>query len=65
MKMEVHGNTVRVSDVQELAALNANQFRDWVRDAMKNGQQNIEVDLSQTTLLLRVGCTDCAAQSSV
>ena len=53
MKMEVLGDTVRISDVKELGSANANAFRDWVRSSLENGQRNIELDLSQELAELR------------
>ncbi|HVV73118.1 MAG TPA: STAS domain-containing protein [Verrucomicrobiae bacterium] len=51
MKLDFLGCTLRVSSVKQLAAVNANEFRDWVRESMVDGQKDIEVDLSQTTFL--------------
>lgn len=51
MKMEIEGDTLRVSAVKELGATNAIAFRNWVRDAMSLRQRNIEVDLSEATLI--------------
>jgi anti-sigma B factor antagonist len=51
MKMEVNNDTVRVSGITELGAANSGAFRDWVRSSIRNGQRNIEVDLSQTTFI--------------
>lgn len=49
--MEVHGDTLRVSDVKELGSANANAFRDWVRSGFTNGQRNIDLDMSQATFI--------------
>ena len=51
MKMEVLGDTLRISDVKELGSANANVFRDWVRSSLANGQRNIELDMSQATFI--------------
>ncbi len=51
MKLDVEGDTLRVSAVRQLGAANANAFRDWVRAAMTNGEKNVDIDLSQTTFL--------------
>ena len=51
MKQENLGSTLRISAVKELAAVNANQFREWVRQSFVDGQKDIEMDLSQTTFI--------------
>jgi|SRR5438105_1425068 len=51
MKIQTEGDTLRISDVQELAASNSNAFRDQARSALTNGQKNIEIDLSHTTFV--------------
>ena len=51
MKMDVCKDTVRVSEIKELGAANANAFRDWVRSSIQNGQKNIEIDLSETNFI--------------
>ncbi len=51
MKMEILGDTLRVSSVMQLGEANANAFRDWVRAAWPDGPRNIEVDLSQTAFI--------------
>jgi len=51
MKLEIQGNTLKVHGVKELGAANSNAFRDWVRAAMPEGQNNIEIDLSQTSFI--------------
>ena len=48
MKIQMRGDTLEISEVKELGAANANLFRDNARKAMTNGQQNIDIDLSQT-----------------
>ena len=51
MKMEMHGDVLRVSSISQLGETNAKAFREWVRDALNQGHRNIEVDLSQTTFV--------------
>jgi anti-sigma B factor antagonist len=51
MKMHIHGDTLRISDVKELGAASSNVFRDQARSALKDGQKNIEIDLSQTAFI--------------
>jgi len=51
MKIELLGNTLRISAVKQLGAVNANEFRDWVRKSLPDHTQNIDIDLSQTTYL--------------
>jgi anti-sigma B factor antagonist len=51
MKLELRGDAARITAVRQLAAANANAFRDWIRAELTDGQHNIEVDLSETTFL--------------
>ena len=51
MKMEIVEDTLRISAVRQLGAANANAFRDWVREALVDGQKHIEIDLSQTAFI--------------
>jgi anti-sigma B factor antagonist len=51
MKMQIQGDTLRISEVKELDVVHSNDFRDQARAAMTADQKNIEVDLSQTMLL--------------
>lgn len=51
MKLELEGETLKVTAVRQLAAANANAFRDWVRDNLLDGHRNIDIDLSSTTFL--------------
>jgi anti-sigma B factor antagonist len=51
MKIEIDGDTVQISQVEELGAAYANHFRDEVRSVLTNGQRNVEVDLSATTFI--------------
>ncbi len=48
MNIEVIGDTLRVSDLQELGADNSKDFRQEVQAALKDGPKHIEVDLSDT-----------------
>jgi anti-sigma B factor antagonist len=48
MKIEHDGNTLRVSEIAELNAINASQFRDEVRAAMPTSPDSIEIDLTET-----------------
>ena len=51
MKLEKLGDTLRVSAIKQLGAVNATEFRDWVRQSLADDLRNIEIDLSQTTYL--------------
>jgi|SRR5579859_6786704 len=51
MKIELLGTTMRVSAVEQLGAINANEFRNWVRKALADETRNIEIDLSHMTYL--------------
>ena len=51
MRSQVVGDTLRILGVTQLAAANANAFRDWVREAFAETQKNIEIDLSETAFL--------------
>lgn len=51
MKIEMLGNTIRISAVKQLGVANANRFHDWVRKALADDTRNIEIDLSQMTYL--------------
>ncbi len=51
MKLEINGDTLRVSAVKQLGTANANAFRDWVRESLDAPYRTIEVDLSQTSFL--------------
>jgi anti-sigma B factor antagonist len=48
MKVQVRGNTLVIAGIKELGAANSQTFRDQVRAALTDDQQNIEIDLSQT-----------------
>ena len=51
MKIQVLGETIRISDVKELGTANSNDFRDQARAALTPAQKNIDIDLSETLLL--------------
>src|SRR5204862_5391170 len=51
MKMEIRGEILRISEVKELGAANANTFRDAAREAMGQEQSTVEIDLSRTTFI--------------
>src|SRR5260221_633471 len=51
MKMQILGETLRISDFKELGAANSNEFRDQARAALTPATKHIEIDLSQTMFL--------------
>ncbi|EEF62630.1 anti-sigma-factor antagonist [Pedosphaera parvula Ellin514] len=51
MKMQIQGETLRITDIKELGAANSNDFRDKARAALTEAQRNIDIDLSQTMFL--------------
>ncbi len=51
MKVDAQGDTLRVSQIKDLGATGAPAFRDGVRSALTEGQRNIDIDLSETTVL--------------
>jgi len=51
MKILQQGETVNVSDVQQLAAGNAADFQSLIRAAMPRRPNRIDIDLSQTEFL--------------
>jgi anti-sigma B factor antagonist len=51
MKIEVHGETLRISGVKELGTANSTELRDQARAALTPAQKNMEIDLSETVLL--------------
>ncbi len=51
MKIEVDGDTLRVSEIRELGAADSDRFREQVRAALADGQKNIDIDLGQTTFV--------------
>lgn len=48
MKIENTGQTLRISELPELTAVNSNQFREEVRASLPPALETIEIDLSQT-----------------
>ena len=51
MKVQTNGDTLSITGIKELAAANANSFRDQARAAMTDAMKVIEIDLSQTMFL--------------
>ena len=51
MKVQIQGDTLTITGIKELAAANAQTFRDQVRAALRDEQKNIEIDLSQTMFI--------------
>jgi anti-sigma B factor antagonist len=51
MKMQIQGDTLRITEVKELDVASSNDFHDQARTALTAAQRNIEIDLSQTMLL--------------
>ena len=51
MKVLIDGETVRIAELNELTATNANSVRDHARAAFGHGQRHIEVDLSEASLV--------------
>jgi anti-sigma B factor antagonist len=51
MKMQIQGDTLRISEVNELDVANSNELRNQACAALTEAQKNIEIDLSQTMLL--------------
>lgn len=51
MKLQVHGDTLRISEIKELGADNSDALRDRARAALSDAQRNIEIDLSHTTFV--------------
>ncbi len=51
MKMQIQGETLRVSEVMDLGTACSNQFRDETCAALVETLKNIEIDLSQTTFV--------------
>ncbi len=51
MKIQIEAETLRISEIDELGAADANQFRDEVRAALVNGLKDIEIDLGQTDFI--------------
>lgn len=51
MKVQNNGEIICISGIKELAAANANAFRDQVRASMTDTHKFIEIDLSETMFL--------------
>ena len=51
MNIEDKGDTLKISDIGELAASNAAQVREDARGALKEGHKNLDIDLSTTRFL--------------
>jgi anti-sigma B factor antagonist len=51
MKVQNNGETICIAGIKELAAANANAFRDQTRAAMTDTHKFIEIDLSETMFL--------------
>lgn len=51
MKVQTQGETVSITDLQELGSANANLFREQARAAMNDTYRCIDVDLSETTFV--------------
>ena len=51
MKMEAHGDTLRISGLTELDATNSTDVCGRIRAALHSSQKHIEIDLSQTAYL--------------
>jgi anti-anti-sigma factor len=51
MKFVVHGDTLNVSEIRELATATANSFQSELSAALPAGVKHIDLDLSQTTFV--------------
>lgn len=51
MKFIVHGDTLNVSEIRELATATANSFQSELSAALPPGVKHIDLDLSQTTFV--------------
>jgi len=51
MKLEAHGDTLRVSGLKELDATNSTEVCASIRAGLNPAQKNIEIDLDQTSYL--------------
>lgn len=51
MKIVVHGDTVNVSEIRELATATANTFQSQLSAALSDSVKHINLDLSQTTFV--------------
>jgi len=51
MKLQNIGNTLRVSQINELTASNSASIRDSIREGLLAGHQILDMDLSETTFI--------------
>lgn len=51
MKMEILGETLRISELKELGTASADEIRDGARKMLTLDQKNIDIDLSQTVFV--------------
>lgn len=51
MKIIVHGDTLNVSDIKELATFTANSFQSELSAALSGTVRHIDLDLSRTTFV--------------
>jgi anti-anti-sigma factor len=51
MKFVVHGDTLNVSEIRELATATANTFQSQLSAALSDSVKHINLDLSQTTFV--------------
>ncbi len=51
MKFLIQGDTLCISEIEELDVANSNNFQSQARAALTTAQKNIEIDLSRTRLL--------------
>jgi anti-anti-sigma factor len=51
MKIVVHGDTLNVSEIRELATATANTFQSQLSAALSDSVKHINLDLSQTTFV--------------
>lgn len=73
MKIEVHGETLRISGVKELDTASSTELREQARAALTPAQRKMDIDLSETMLLDSCGLgalislhkTMCSRQGTV
>ncbi len=73
MKVQTRGETLAITGLKELAAANAQAFRDQVRGALTDAQKIIEIDMSETMFvdscglgaLISLHKTVCSRQGQV
>jgi anti-sigma B factor antagonist len=61
MKVQVQGDTLSITGVKELAAVNFQAFRDQVRSALTEEHRFIEIDLSQAMFVDSCGLSALAS----